>query len=195
MLRLWDLSGRTDGPAFPFALHERANTPQGVSTTSLSHILAPVSRDGFPEHSESRARGKPTEASRAASGTSRLKPVARLKTSRPLKLEDPLDIDRDGDEHESSQGRRGTGSGDEEVAPIAHLIGGHAQNMHVQADGPELAGAMRGRPLAITNVEPGRIWFEGSVGPITVPTVASKLPDQLTAGLRADETISSRGYT
>ena len=52
MLRLWDLSGRTDGPAFPFALHERANALQGVSTTSLSHILAPVSRNGFPEHSE-----------------------------------------------------------------------------------------------------------------------------------------------
>ena len=29
--------------------------------------------------------------------------------------------------------------------------------------------------LAITDVEPGRIWFEGGVGPITVPRKASNL--------------------
>jgi len=29
--------------------------------------------------------------------------------------------------------------------------------------------------LQITNVEPGRIWFEGGVGPISVPSKASDL--------------------
>ena len=47
-VRLWDLSGRTDGPAFPFALDERANTHQAFRPRPLIHILALLVKARLP---------------------------------------------------------------------------------------------------------------------------------------------------
>jgi hypothetical protein len=43
----------------------------------------------------------------------------------PLEFEDPLEVDRDGDEKQPGQRRRGTGDGDEEVLPLRRVIGEH----------------------------------------------------------------------
>jgi hypothetical protein len=52
------LSGRTDGPAFPFALHRtRQHAPRRFDRVPyLVQILAPVSRNGFPSPPSSKAR-------------------------------------------------------------------------------------------------------------------------------------------